>query len=135
MNRTRRCVVQGALFAATAAVVPALSRAAAAPGGFAADGEMAPPAGSTIVYDSRQAQSSEWRLRYQRRPRYLQSHIDIAGEHANYWSTLRGTALRGRVVGLTAWSDLVLVRGFLEEKGLRLRTERRCERLFYWEMA
>jgi len=44
-------------------------------------------------------------------------------------------APRGRVVGLTSWSDLVLARGLLEEKGLRLRAQARCGRLFYWEMS
>jgi hypothetical protein len=78
---------------------------------------------------SRSPQSRNWRCRS------LHSAIDVAQEHANFWRTLRKATPRGRVVGLTAWSDLVLVRGLLEEKGLRLRAEARCGRLFYWEMS
>jgi hypothetical protein len=82
-----------------------------------------------IVYDSRLPQSRG--LLRQNSPRA----IDVADEHANFWRTLRNTVPRGRVVGLTCWSDLVQARGLLEEKGLRLRAEARCGRLFYWEMS
>jgi hypothetical protein len=116
MNVTRRWVLKGALLT----VVSASTVTARA---------MAPLSASTIIYDSRLPQSRGWRSGL--------SHpaIDLAQEHANFWRTLRGTAPRGRVVGLTAWSDLVLVRGLLEEKGLRLRAEARRGALFLWEMA
>jgi hypothetical protein len=82
-----------------------------------------------IVYDSRLPQSRGLLRQNSRRA------VDVADEHANFWRTLRAAAPRGRVVGLTAWSDLVQVRGLLEEKGLRLRAEARCGKLFYWEMS
>jgi hypothetical protein len=116
MNVTRRLVLKGALLAAASACA-ATGRA------------LGMPSEPMVVYDSRLPQSREllrqssWRA------------IDVADEHANFWRTLRGTAPRGRVVGLTSWSDLVLVRGLLEEKGLRLRAETRRGRLFYWEMS
>jgi hypothetical protein len=116
MNVTRRLVLKGALFAAASACA-ATGRAAGM------------PSEPTVVYDSRLPQSRELLRQNSRRA------IDVADEHANFWRTLRGTAARGRVVGLTSWSDLVLVRGLLEEKGLRLRAEARCGRLFYWEMS
>jgi hypothetical protein len=116
MNVTRRLVLKGALLAAASACA-ATGRAAGV------------PSEPTVVYDSRRPQSRKL-LRQNSR-----GAIDVADEHANFWRTLRGTAPRGRVVGLTSWSDLVLVRGLLAEKGLRLRAEARCGRLFYWEMS
>ncbi len=118
MNVTRRAVVKGALLAAaSASTATVMGRA------------MATSSASTLVYDSRLPQSRELLGQISRRA------IDVAHEHANFWRTLRGTAPRGRVVGLTAWSDLVQARGLLEEKGLRLRAETRCGQLFYWEMS
>jgi hypothetical protein len=116
MNVTRRWVLKGALLTAVSASA-VTSRA------------MAPLSASTIIYDSRLPQSRAWRSGH--------SHpaIDVAQEHANFWRTLRGAAPRGRVIGLTVWTDLVLVRGLLEEKGLRLRGEARRGTLFYWEMC
>lgn len=116
MNVTRRLVLKGALLAAASACA-APRRAAAM------------PSETMVVYDSRLPQSREL-LRQNSR-----CAVDLADEHANFWRILRRTAPRGRVVGLTAWSDLVQVRGLLEEKGLRLRVEAHCGRLFYWEMS
>jgi hypothetical protein len=116
MNVTRRLVLKGALLAAASACA-ATGRAAGM------------PSEPMVVYDSRLPQSRELLRQNSGRA------IDVADEHANFWRTLRGTAPRGRVVGLTSWSDLVQVRGLLEEKGLRLRAEARCGRLFYWEMS
>ncbi len=48
--------------------------------------------------------------------------IDVAQEDAQLWRSLRN-ANKGRVEGLTSWSDWVLVRGLLEERGLRVKTE------------
>lgn len=51
--------------------------------------------------------------------------IDIGAEDAVLWRNVR--ALRagdGGVAGCTRWSDLVMVRGFLEEKGMRLRGQK-----------
>ena len=116
MNVTRRLVLKGALLAAASACA-ATGRA------------VGMPSAAMIVYDSRLPQSRGLLRQNSRRA------IDVVDEHANFWRTLRGTAPRGRVVGLTNWSDLVQVRGLLEEKGLRLRAEARCGKLFYWEMS
>jgi len=114
MNITRRSLLKCALVAATA--VPGTSR-------------LRPEPGVLLVYDSRLPQS----LALQ------QSHvgraIDLAHEHANRWENLRRLRPDGRVVGLTSWSDLVQVRGLLEQRGSRLRAQARRGRLFYWEMA
>ena len=116
MNVTRRLVLKGALLTAAAAST-LMGRA------------IAMPSTAMVVYDSRLAQSRGFLGQ-------TSSHaVDVAHEHANFWRTLRGTAPRGRVIGLTNWSDLVQVRGLLEEKGLRLRAEARCGKLFYWEMS
>jgi hypothetical protein len=114
MNITRRSLLKCALVAATA--VPGTSR-------------LRPEPGVLLVYDSRLPQS----LALQ------QSHvgraIDLAHEHGNRWENLRRLRPDGRVVGLTSWSDLVQVRGLLEQRGSRLRAQARRGRLFYWEMA
>ena len=104
-----------------------LSAAAAASAGTAHALSMAPV--SLVVYDGRSPQSLSLRARHSVRA------IDVADEHASLWRNLRAMTPHGRVVGLTTWSDLVVVRGFLEEKRKRLRTEVRCGRLFYWEMS
>ena len=63
--------------------------------------------------------------------------IDVAHEDARFWRGLRGLD-RGPVAGLTRWSDFVTVRGFLEERGLRLKAQTPLPgqpHLFRWEMA
>lgn len=51
--------------------------------------------------------------------------IDIEAEDAVLWRNVRAlTAADGCVAGCTRWSDLVMVRGFLEEKGMRLRGQK-----------
>ena len=114
---TRRSVLQGAMVAGAAVLCTGTGRL------------LAVPSGALLVYDSRVPQSLALRSRHA-------GHcIDLAHEHANLWRNLRSLRSRGRVVGLTSWSDLVLVRGVLEERGSRLRTQSRCGKLFYWEMA
>ena len=111
---TRRSLLKCALVAATA--VPGTSR-------------LRPEPGVLLVYDSRLPQSLALRRSHGGRS------IDLAREHANMWGNLRRLRSSGRVVGLTSWSDLVQVRGLLEQRGSRLRAQARRGRLFYWEMA
>jgi hypothetical protein len=115
MSLTRRSVLKGVLLA-TAAASAGASRAFSA------------PSASLVVYDSRLPRSLSLR------DRHSSPAIDVAVEHASRWRNLRALRPNGRVVGLTTWSDLVLVRGFLEEKRKRLRAEVCCGKLFYWEM-
>ena len=115
MNITRRSLLKGTLVTATAAVLGA-SRMRLAPGAL-------------LVYDSRLPQSLALQRSHDGRS------IDLAREHASRWGTLRRLRCSGIVVGLTSWSDLVQVRGLLEERGSRLRAQARCDRLFYWEMT
>ncbi len=61
--------------------------------------------------------------------------IDVALEDGAFWRNVRTTNRPGRVEGLTTWSDWVLVRGLLEEKGLRVKTESKAGTLFRWTMA
>ena len=80
------------------------------------------------VFDARLPQSLAWR------GPYAEGAIDVAHEGTNRWMRLRGLEGRGRVAGLTNWSDFVQARGVLQEKGRRLRVESRSGALFYWEM-
>ncbi len=69
--------------------------------------------------------------------------IDLAEVETTKWAELRADfAGKHRVVGLTGWSDWVVARGFLEERGLRLTSETSVPapvsgkaHLFRWEMA
>ena len=69
--------------------------------------------------------------------------IDIAAAHENFWAEVRGCRPRGAGVrGLTGWSDWVLLRGALQDKGLRVRAETPIDpartshaALFLWHMA
>jgi hypothetical protein len=116
MSVTRRTILKGALLTA-AAVSCGAARA------------LSEPSTALVVYDSRLPQSLLLRSRYS------SVALDVAVEHASCWRNLRAMTPNGRIVGLTSWSDLVLVRGFLEEKRKRLRTEVRRGDLFYWEMS
>jgi hypothetical protein len=116
MSVTRRTLLQGLLVAAGTVSTGT---------GWA----ISVPAMALLVYDSRLPQSRTLKHRHGGRS------IDLAHEHANFWRHLRTLRYDGRVVGLTSWSDLVQVRGLLEEQGKRLRAEAPCGPLFYWEMA
>ena len=86
---------------------------------------------SLVVFDSRIAESLA----------FAQQHdgpaIDVAHEDAQFWRNLRTAAPKGRVVGMTRWTDLVIVRGELEAQGKRLKRESQASphRPFMWEMA
>jgi len=86
---------------------------------------------SLVVYDSRIPQSLA----------FAQAHggraIDVAHEDTHFWRNLRTAAPQGRVVGMTRWSDLVVVRGELEARGKRLKRESQSSphQPFVWEMA
>lgn len=82
-----------------------------------------------VIFDSRSAASTAFARRYSA------TRIDVAREDENFWRTLRGTTPAGTIIGLTSWSDLVVVRGFLEEQGKRLKSETRARDLFRWTMA
>ena len=116
MILSRRYLLASGAVAATLAAVGG-SRLAAA----------APPA--LVVYDSRRADSLAF-ARSIAAPR-----IDVAREDGNFWRTVRSVSTDGPIVGLTGWSDWVLVRGMLEEKGKRLRREVQVGRLFHWTMG
>jgi len=115
MSITRRSVLQGAL-------VVGATLATGTSGTLA-------PSPALLVYDSRLAGSRTFRSCHTGRA------IDLAGEHANLWRSLRSIRPTGTVVGLTRWSDYVQTRALLEGQRLRLRTEARLGPLFYWEMV
>ncbi|MBU6206634.1 MAG: hypothetical protein KGQ42_02985 [Alphaproteobacteria bacterium] len=113
MMLTRRMMIKAA---GTAAAI--------APIGVGAHGRSA----ALIVYDSRIPLS-----------RLLASGsgdaIDIAPQHGRLWRDLRSSSPQGRVVGVTRWSDYVVVRGCLEARGKRVRAEVLRGDLIHWEMA
>lgn len=110
----RRLLASGALAATTAAIGGARLAAAAPP--------------PLIVYDGRRAASRAF-AHGRAGPR-----IDIAREEATLWRTLRSLSADGAITGLTGWSDWVLVRGMLEDRGKRVIREAKAGRLFQWTM-
>lgn len=89
----------------------------------------AAPLPTLVVYDSRRADSLTF-ARSIAAPR-----IDIAREDGNLWRAVRNVSVDGPIVGRTGWSDWVLVRGMLEERGKRVRREEQVGRLFQWTMG
>lgn len=63
--------------------------------------------------------------------------VDLAGEERGNWSGVRSLRRGAPVAGLTGWTDYVAARGWLEERGLRLVSERhdRKRNLTEWRMA
>ncbi len=90
---------------------------------------MTSPRHALIVFDSRIPASLAY-AKSKRGPR-----IDVAREDENLWRTLRSEAPDGTIVGMTGWSDWVIVRGLLEEKGKRLKSEEPLGSLFRWTMS
>jgi hypothetical protein len=82
-----------------------------------------------IVFDSRTLSSRAFARKMGGRK------LDIAQEDILFWRNMRSARKGGRVEGLTSWSDWVLARGLLEEKGLRVKTEAKAGKLFRWTMA
>ena len=88
-----------------------------------------PPA--LLVYDSRLPDSLTFAAAFDG------PKLDVAQEDRIFWATLRAGAPKGRIIGMTRWSDLVVVRGELETQGKRLKSEqqRDTHAPFFWEMA
>jgi len=95
-------------------------------------------AGSTTALASRSADLVIFDSRNPTSARFASMHlvrkIDVAHEDANFWRNLRSDTGSGKIAGMTGWSDFVLARGFLEERGKRLTVEKLQDGLFFWEM-
>ncbi len=115
MNISRRTILKCAGAIGAASTLPA----------FASE-----PAPRLIVFDSRIPESRDFAVG---RNAIL---IDVAHEDKSFWRSLRSVP-SGEVAGLTTWSDWVVVRGYLEEQRMRLRSETRVgdTSLFHWRMA
>lgn len=117
MKVSRRNLIKAGAVTAVAATAAGRSAAAERP--------------ALVVYDSRLPESVAFATSMGG------LKLDVAHEDRNFWATLRAGAPDGRVVGLTRWSDLVVVRGELEAQGKRLKAERQRDSHapFQWEMA
>lgn len=100
MKATRRGVLKGGALAGVAAAVPVAARAA--------------EASAVMVYDSRLAESASFAGG---------QGIDLARVSLREAHGLLAGA--ARVEGLTRWSDWTVLRGLLEEQGLRRTAEMR----------
>lgn len=90
--------------------------------------QIASAAPGLLIYDSRIPASATFAFDH------AIPAIDIAQEDAALWRNVRSIAQPGAVAGLTGWSDWVVIRGLLEEKGLRMATQTQQGRLFRWTM-
>ncbi|WP_298164736.1 hypothetical protein [Novosphingobium sp.] len=122
MRTTRRGVLKGGALAGAVAAVPVAAQAAA---GVAAE------VTAVIVYDSRLAESASFAGG---------RGIDLAAVSLrDAHAALVGAS---RIEGLTRWSDWTVLRGLLEEQGLRRTVETRAsaplsghDGLLRWSMA
>ncbi len=115
MSFTRRSAIKSG--AAVLAVATATGRAAAS----------AQPA--LVVFDSRIPASRAFAQKYSG------ARIDVALEDESFWRTLRAELPKGTVIGMTGWSDWVMVRGLLEEQGKRMKSETPSGAFYRWSMA
>lgn len=82
-----------------------------------------------VVYDSRSPASLAFAALHHG------ERIDIAEEDPKFWQSLRTMTKLGAVKGLTGWSDFVIVRGYLQERGLRITQQRLEGDCCQWTMA
>jgi hypothetical protein len=61
--------------------------------------------------------------------------LDIAAQQKCNMRALRTALPKGEIAGLTRWSDYVLVRGYAEEQGKRIKAERQRGALIEWRMG
>ena len=61
--------------------------------------------------------------------------LDVATQDACHWDTIRRGQLPDTINGATGWSDWVVVRGLLEERGRRVTAETRRGAVFHWSMS
>jgi hypothetical protein len=121
MSVSRRTVLKSVATAGAASALPVIASAKGP---------------SLVIFDSRIPESKTFAKR-------ARNALDVAALDATHWVGLRRD-FQGikRVEGVTGWSDWVLVRGFLEEQGLRLVSESRLPaprsgmaHLFQWTMG
>jgi TAT (twin-arginine translocation) pathway signal sequence len=123
MSVSRRTVLKGAAGLGAAATITTMA--------YRGDA-------AVIVYDSRLPEARAFAAQHKD-----QQLIDIAVAESEQWRSLRTLpANAARISGLTGWSDWVAVRGFLEERGLRLKAETHLAaspsgkaHLFRWDMG
>lgn len=60
--------------------------------------------------------------------------IDVANGEFELWKALRSTSAQS-IVGDTQWSDFLVVRGVLEERGMRVRRQSVTGSRVRWEMT
>lgn len=104
MSVSRRAILKGAATLSAAASLPAFA---------------ARRLTKIVIFDSRLAESLSFAKGVN-----AAKLIDIAAEDARNWAALRGDLTDAHnIQGLTGWSDWVLARGLLEERGFRLVSE------------
>jgi hypothetical protein len=116
MKASRRGLLKAGVLGLAAGATPALAVAGKGP--------------SVLIYDSRLPASRAFAA-----TATGVAKVDVAHQDRTFWRTLRGARIDGTITGMTGWSDLVIVRGLLEEQGKRLRSETRHGMLFRWEMG
>lgn len=72
---------------------------------------------AAVIFDSRLLASQAFAAHYHGR------RIDIADEDPKFWQSVRTMAKQGHIVGMTGWADFVIVRGFLQDRGMRITHE------------
>lgn len=125
MSLTRRSLLKTGAALSAAATLPATARAVT---GKAPD---------LLVYDSRLPESVA-----AMQGKSASLTLDLAQMEAANWAPLRTLPAIRSAQGLTGWTDWVLLRGTLEDRGLRFQSETSVPapvsgkaHLFRWEMG
>ncbi len=112
---SRRGLLKAGAVAGAAVAVPA--------------GATAFKAGATSVYDSRVPES----LAFARTAGG--AGLDLSDQHGQRFATIRAGLPKGRIEGLTRWSDYIALRRELYRQGFRVTAEARSGSLIRWSMA
>lgn len=112
---TRRGLLKAGAVAGAAVAVPA--------------GAMALNGAATVVHDSRVPESRAFARMAGG------AMLDLADQHGQRFAAIRAGLPKGRIEGLTRWSDFVALRRELYRQGFRVTAERRSGVLIRWSMA
>jgi hypothetical protein len=68
-------------------------------------------------------------------PKCTTQALNVKDERASEWRCLRASKSVDHAAGITRWSDFLIVRSYLEERGMRLQELQARGPMFYWMLT